>query len=525
MKNRDICLTLIFLCALVYANSLFNQFVSDDIPDIFQNSFIGHPSRYVLLPHNFLNSVCYRIGRDNPAPYHVVSILIHGINVIMVFYFLRIFFSRGACMPGAALFAVHPIHTEAVTWISGRPYAITAFFVLGIFLLYHYATQSRRGRPCTCPNGATAMAVPAGSINLRLYVLSLLAFAYYLYYNYTFFLLFPAMLAIYDLTFSRIKKTWPYLLPFFVIMAMRLYPARTALSGRIVSVAQEMGGDVVRTNPLFNMVYSFFSHLGVMIWPVRLTLYHEPPVITVFWLRIGIVALAALAWVMPFLFKRAKEIFFAVCIFGLFLAPTYSPVTISWLLAERYIYTPSIALSIACAYGYQNFIAHSASMRRIGVSLCAAIIAVYAARTVIRNEDWRDQGRLWRATVAVSGQSPRAHNNMGDAFAREGNWEGALREFKRAIELKPAYADPYHNLANIYEVTGNIDEAVKYYTEAVRINPRLYQSHRGLSGIYLRRGDHDRAGYYAKLAAETTVDETLRNDPVSVAASRNAAKR
>ncbi|MCG8431059.1 MAG: tetratricopeptide repeat protein [Candidatus Omnitrophica bacterium] len=485
MKTKHIVILTVILCGLVYANTLVNGFVSDDIADIVKNPRMGQLRIFLFSPHNLLNSLIFRIaGTGSPVVYHLVSIALHASVSVLVYFFLRVFFAPRASMLGAALFAVHPIHVEAVTWISGRPYVLLGLFTLGGFLLYHKAMEKWTAKP----------AQPSGMpLFLCCYIASLALFSYYLYRNYAFYFMFPLLLLSYDLIFNRIKRTWRWLIPYFLVLGLRLFLSRTAITGRVEHVAHQMEGGFVWTNPLFNMVYSFFSHLGLLLWPANLTLYHEPPVITVFWLRVGIVGLIITAGLLVYLYRKAKPLCFALCLFGMFLAPTYSPVTISWLLAERYLYVPSVALTILLAFIYQKYIISSIRLRRAGLVLCTVIIAGYAVRTVARNEDWRTPPRLWRATVAASPQSPRAHNNMGDVYAQEGNYQKSLESFKKAIALKPHYADAYHNVANIHEVTGNREEAIAYYSKAIQLNPRLYQSYQRLALIYNTLGDQQLA--------------------------------
>ncbi len=515
MKKKNIYILLLFLCFLVYANSLKNEFVSDDLADIVTNQFIAYPFNVWLVPHNFLNSLCYLAGKLNPIPYHLVSIVVHYITTILVFFFLKLFFKERGSLLGACLFAVHPIHAEAVTWVSGRPYAILGLFVLTTFFLYYRATRFAGGPGIVSPQAGDTRSIP-DKIDYRFYAASVAVYAYYLYNNYAFYFLFPVFLILFDVTFERARKAFIWWMPYVIILIARLSLSKIAVATRVQSVAKEMGGTVVWTNPLFNMTYSFFCHCGLLIWPYKLTLYHEPPVITMFWLRAGIVGLIILAGMLPFLFKKKKELFFALCLFGLFLAPTYSPVTISWLLAERYLYVPSISLSIGFAFVYERYFARIRRLRRIGLSLCLMIIAAYAVRTVVRNEDWKTPERLWRSSVQVSPFSPRAHNNMGDVYARQGSFEWALKEFKKAVELKPGYADPYHNLGNIYDVLGNTDEAEKFYLEAIRINPDLYQSYRNLGIIYLKKGQTELGQEYLQKGTEKKTQEIIRGYPAQI---------
>ncbi|MBU4473289.1 MAG: tetratricopeptide repeat protein [Candidatus Omnitrophica bacterium] len=492
LTKKQIYLLLIALCFLVYANSLNNEFVSDDIPAIVENSYISHPARYWLSPPMFLNSLCYLAVQDNPFLHHLVSITLHAIVTILVYFFLGLFFKGQGSLLGACLFAVHPIHSEAVTWVSGRLYIILALFILTTFFLYYQATlKIESGR----------------RINLKKYLIAIIIFSYYIIHNLSFYFVFPLFLILFDLTFGRWRKAWRWWLPFLVIVILRIIFARGMIVERISYVAGEMGGPVTWNNPIFNLVYSLFSHLGLLIWPAQLTLYHEPHVISAFMLKVGIFSLVILLFSLFFIFKKSKEIFLGMGIFVLFLAPTYSPMTVSWLLAERYLYFPSIFLSIILVFFYERFLWKSERWRRLGLAFFILIIVAYAVRTVDRNADWKTRERFWRKTTVVSDKSPRAYNNMGDVYSQEANPEGAIRAFKKAIELKPDYADAYHNLAITYQQAGNIQEAIRCYQQAVRFKPDLFESHINLGVVYLNQGNYDLAIGHLKRAVEIRPDD------------------
>lgn len=502
LSRKEIYLLLVILCFLVYANSLNNEFVSDDIPAILNNPDISSPTKYLFYPHSFLNSLCYLATKFNPSLYHLISIIVHSVVTILVYRFLSLFFKPEASILGACLFAVHPIHTEAVTWISGRNYSITALFILMVFFLYYQATSGMK-------NGKR--------INFKKYLISLIPFSYYIFYNFSFYFLFPFLLILFDFTFNRWRKTWKWWLPFLGIASLKIIILRGAISDRALSVAKEMGAPVAWANPIFNLTYSLFSHLRLLLWPAKLTLYHEPHVISLFALRLEMGFLIILGLGLFFIFRKAKEIFFGIGIFALFLVPTYSPVTISWLLAERYLYFPSVMLSIFLAFFYERYILNSKRFKRLGLAFCVLIIASYAVRTVARNEDWKTPQRFWRQTVIVSYNSPKAHINMGDVYSQEANTTGAIREFKKAIELKPDYADAYHNLATIYYRLGDIEEAIGLYKQAVSFNPQIFESHINLGVIYLNKKEYDLAGVHFRRATE------LRPDDVNAKAGLNLA--
>lgn len=471
--KKHIYLILIFACFLAYANSLNNAFVSDDIEGIVNNPLLAKPLNYWALPFGLITSLNYLVFGLNPFSYHLINIILHYSCTVLVFLFLGLFFSQQAGFWGALLFALHPVHTEAVSWVSGGPYLVTTLFILAIYLLYYRASYFEQ------------LSRQQKSIS---YLSALLLFTYYLIGSHSFFALTPFLLVSCDIIFQKWRKNWKLWIPFLAILILRLLFTGSSLAGRIASVAQDVG--TTRSNPVFNLAYSLSTHFMLLIWPDKLTLYHEPAVVSqaVLIVELSATCLLFITLLLLFISKKAKEIVFGLIIFIIFLAPTYSPVTISWLVAERYLYLPSLLLVIMLCFIYDRCLVKSSGLKAKFIVFLAALSAVYLARTVIRNEDWKTPERFWRATVEISQLSPRSHNNMGDVYGREGNIAGAIREFKEAISLRPDYADAYHNLANTYQSQGNIKEAVQNYQKAISIRPQLAESRINLGVIYINSG-------------------------------------
>lgn len=479
-------LIIIALSFLVYANSLNNAFVSDDIPAILENPQIGDifASSNLAGASNALN---YKIGKDNPFTYHLTNIILHTLNSLLVFFFLLLFFEPILSFWGALIFAVHPVHTEAVTWISGRPYSLSAVFLLSSLLLYARAT--------TLPK----FKVGSFLSSLVSYFLAL--------QTCTFAIVFLAIPVLYDFTFARWKRNWRLWLAFFALAGLKLFFMLDAAKMRVAQLRFDIGSSSM-TNPLFNAAFSIFANLGLLLWPKNLTLYHEPLVISPSVLRIKIFLLAILVLLLPLVFKKDKLLFFSIIFFIVFLLPTYSPAMISWLVAERYLYFPSIALSIWILLPLAKY----SRGRKLNPAITALLIiltSAYSLRTITRNFDWKSHASIWRSTVEASPYSPKAHNNMGDVYSQEGNLEKAAEEFRRAIELKPGYAEACHNLANTYQKMGRIAEAILNYQRAISANPRLYQSYQNLGAIYLKQGREAQAKEYFQKALVLKPDNPM----------------
>jgi len=470
-------LVIIALSLVIYANTLRNDFVSDDIAAIVNNPDIGKLFGAPSLP-SFLNALDYRIGGLSTPAYHLTSMLLNTLDCILAFFFLLLFFQPLSAFFGALIFTSHPVHAESVAWISGRPYLLFTFFTLAAFLLYARATGK-------------------GKLKLTPYLGSLAMYLFSFCSSYLAFL-FPGMLLLYDFTFGRVKKNWRLWPGYFALAGLRLLLVTQAVKNRVVQIRAETGSTAL-LNPFYNAVYSFFSHLWLLLWPQNLTLYHEPAVISRQQLNLGIIAFLLLILALPFIYRKEKRLFFALGIFILFLAPTYSPVIISWLVAERYLYLPAISLAFFLSFFIEQAGPHTKdfgvgagrhqALTRPVYILVILLVLLYSLRTVMRNADWKSHASIWRATVKVSPNSHRAHNNMGDVYAREGNLEKSEQEFREALRLVPRYADAEHNLANICQARGKVEEAQEHYRQAIAINPALYQSYMNLGIIYYNKGE------------------------------------
>ncbi|NQU19051.1 tetratricopeptide repeat protein, partial [bacterium] len=199
--------------------------------------------------------------------------------------------------------------------------------------------------------------------------------------------------------------------------------------------------------------------------------------------------------------KRSRRIFFGLSFFVITLLPTLTPLGITWIVAERYVYLGAIGIFIVVVLGIKRL----SEIRYLKIAiriLFSLIIMALLTRTVIRNIDWKNEDNLWIATARTSPSSPNTHNNLGDVYSRRGEWEKAVYEFKKAIEIKPGYADAYHNLAHTYYLMGKLTEAIESYQNAIHFNPNLWQSYQNLAGIYFELKNINLAMEYFKKAIE-----------------------
>ena len=456
-------LVIVIVSIAVYANSLNGEFVSDDIPSIIDNPLIHNPFAVWHL-QQITNSLIYKFFGLNPIAYHALNVLIHAINGILVFFLLKLFFDARPSLFGALIFAVHPIHTEAISWISGRSYALGTTFLLCSFLLYQSSSAGNK-------------------IKVGKYIFSLLfhiASVFTAWYGW----LYPGMLMLYDITYKRYKKTWKLWIPFIAaIIAWWLTKNfYSSISDRL-NLVQEYTGSGEITNPIFNIAWSIFNYAKLLLCPTHLVFYRELNIHSKELLMLTLCVLALIIFISPVLFKKSKPLFFALGIFVLFLSPTYSPISIVTLLAERYCYLPSIGFCMLVAFILQRYMPTDKLRKTITV-LLVIVISAYSIRTIIRNNDWRDNKTFWQVTIKDSLDNPKGYKNLAGTLLVQGNPDNAIILYKKALELKPDFTDAYNDLAAAYTMIGENQLAIENYKKALEINPSHPEANANLGSVY-----------------------------------------
>ncbi len=470
-KRAHIVILIIFVCA-AYLNSLPNALVSDDVYGILNNSKINKFSSVTGQPLFFLRTLIYFIVVNVCGKaaifFRLINICFHLCAVLTAYLLISRLYTPTTAFFAAGIFAVHPIEIEAVGWISGGIYAQYGFFLLLAFLFYSLHTK-----------------------NKKFYLAALISFLLALV-SCEKAAVFPLILVTFIMCFGNLKKEWKKSLPFFAISLFWVIACLLNIKGRINTQTLIYSQKPELLNPLIQIPIAITSYLELIFWPKGLTLYHSEPNFTWNEYLIRLVLLVIFLAATVYTFKRQRRLSFWPAFFIISLLPTLTPLGVSWVVAERYVYLGSLGIFMVVALALEKF-------RKIKKAETAvyfiyfAIIAALAARTVMRNIDWKNEDNLWIATAKVSPSSPNTHNNMGDLYYRHGDLPNALREFNRAIELNPDYADAYHNLASTYRLMGKLKEAEEAYKRAIALKPILWQSYQDLTTMYFQAGEYDAA--------------------------------
>ena len=439
------------------------------------------------------------IADDSAGWMHAVNLLLHVAVVLLGFAFLlRIGAPLPAAAAAAALFAVHPLHTEAVTWISGRAELLAAIGVLGALLS---ATRSGLAGTLGC---AAATALALGSKESAA------------------FLPFAILL----LGLARGTGTRRSLPPAAASLAVVLLYA--ALRFQVLGT---WGGPVpgASENPMVGTtlperlptVFDIAGrYVSLVAWPHPLAIDYSPPVLGLAsgLTAYGVLGLATTAGLLALVAVRPRS---AVGIAAGLSIAAYGVasnlvVVIGTQFAERLFYLPSLGLVfIAVTLAMQLPIPRKA----LGVFLCAALLAGSVA-TWRHNRVYRDDLTLAEATLIVNPNSPKMSYNRARELNRSGRHAEAVREARRALELHPT---PWTRivLANALVALDRSDEAEALLRATLASQPRSSLERSRLLELL----DARNAVEEADALAEQAIEQGERADPWPARAATAAWRR
>jgi len=499
-----VALAIACVVGLLYSNTLASPFVFDDSFNIVENRFIritqlgvGELYRAAFesrldRPVAYLSfALNYYAGGYEVAGYHVVNIVIHGINGILVYLLAFFAFRRhsGArdslaeslagrmALVAALVFVAHPLQTQAVTYIVQRMTSLSAMFYLLALLLYTWilalgSKEIAALLPVAILLCEWAFFSAAGGVRARRGIAYAVASV--------------AILAVLALVYigenpaEKILHTYVY---------------------RDFTLAERLWTEL--------RVVVLYLSLWVLPLPSRLNLLHPisishsllEPVTTLLSLvlLLGLVALALV-------FARKNRLA-SFCIFWLLLHLMLESSVIGLeLIFEHRMYLPSVGLAVATSALLFTGPAGPAPARAQRIAISLLVIGLLGTATYLRNEDWRDKVTFWSDVIAKHPESPRAHNKLGVALAAEGRLGEATEHYREALRLDPGRPRIHNNLGLALHEQGRTDEATAHFRAALRVDPTYATAHNNLGNVFADRGRGEQALEHFSEAARLDPD-------------------
>jgi tetratricopeptide (TPR) repeat protein len=450
----------------------------------------------VKVMRDFSYAVDYQLWGGSPRSIRLGTIFFYITCSFLVFSLLRQLLGHApAALFGTLIFVVHPLHVESVTWLSARKEALSATFFLLAFLVY-----IRRARP--------------GMKNRwRYYTLSTILYILAIFSKETAVVL-PAMIILYEAAFGDrtprnlgiVKRSLP-MIPFFVIAA-----GFTALVIHIsawVHVLKTYHGGSATTNFL-SVLVGPFTGMQLLFTPFHLSARYinvlhpdflSAPVILAFLCLAGLLFVAWDNW------KRSRILSFSIFWFFIALAPVSNLVPISTLVADRYLFMPSVAYCLLLAFLFQKILARRRQrVFALLIVLFMAIPIVFAAMTYKRNLIWKDNYALWGSVVAQNPYNVLGHIAYGNVAAEEADWDLAIKEFQRTLWLDYDIKEAHMALGNVYLRKGDWDKSIYHFNFVLRDTTSDPGLHVVLGEYFHEKGDAGEAitHFRRALALDTT---------------------
>ncbi len=543
------------VATLCYVNAIRGDFVFDDIKLIVNNDVVknatnipgilfsnlwdllGRGSNYYRPVPPLLFMAVHAVFGLRPEAFHLLNIAFHAGATGLVFLLARRLIPSPTSGPtriwpataAALLFATHPIHTEAVAWISGVMDVACTFFAL--LALYTYIVSD------------------GGERKRFLYITSLVALFLALLSKEPAAMV-PLLIIAYDLLFRRERivnlrvatRRWAGVLGIlFVYVTLRFIALGGLAPFRHEESSDALG--VARTFPAL-----FARYLEKLVVPVNLNVVHDIQSVASImsvdfvWALAIIVASIALGVAA---FRAGCHFRFGLLLLVLPLVPAlYVPglsQDLSKAFAERYLYFPSVGLSVLVGALVARVAERDRRWCAFTLTAMFAIALVFCGMTLSRNLVWRDSYALWSDCVRKSPNLAVAHENLGLALLRRGRVDEGRRELRLAVRLEPKLAekslesgilaarkglflqavlalqtattyrpdmvDAHYNLAVVFENKGWVDAAIGEYVQVLALRPDHADAHNNLGVLLAQRGRLDDAIVHFEAAVRGRPDD------------------
>ena len=552
-------------CAVIYSNTLDGPFIFDDEHVIRDSERIRNVSNYLrfdqsVLQRPFVNltfSLNYQFGQLNVRGYHVINMLIHMINGVIVYFLSGAILTRllrstksppfvpshespntGRETPislialfTALIFVAHPLQTQAVTYICQRYASLAALFYILSVLFYLKGRMVQRSR-LPEENSGQKTGLPemprsrsAGTTQVFvLYILCILSGILAFLSKQTAASLPLIILLVEVLCIDNSWAGWKKKLPWAGLALLLIVTAALLVSGRLEGTApfgsllEDISRETRETETVsrWNYLCTQFTVITTYIRMLFLPLGQNADVMLPF--KTGFfdgltplmfLFLAAIILFAVWVRKKMPVVPFGVFWFFITLSVESSVIPIRDAMFEHRLYLPMFGFAIGLsATVFQWF----SSRRFYPVILMVCITFVFGAAAYHRNRVWQSSETLWTDVLSKAPHNYRAHTNLGIAFLDEDQFTAAAEEFQESLKLNPK-AKAYYNLGIVFAELGEPETAIEHYLKAIEMDTRHSKAMVNLGVVLLKQEKFREAA--------NRFEQALKIDPGSVEAHVN----
>ncbi|MBI3486299.1 tetratricopeptide repeat protein [Candidatus Daviesbacteria bacterium] len=514
-SNRLKILILIIIGFLTYLNSFHNLFVWDDSHFIIQNIFVhslsyipqiftsntiagaGATSDYYRPLTSLSFAIDYHFWGNNVLGYHLTNTFLHIASGIILFLFLlRIKFNKTLSFWVSAIFLVHPVQTEAVTYLSSRG---DSFYSLLFLISLYLFSSTIYLRKTTIPK-------------IALLFLSILSFGLSIIAKETALALTPIYIGVLflyklqnnlSLTSLHQKYRNQIITIMFIFLLTIIYVIIRINYLSFHNFFNFTGFDDIYTRSLLVRFYTFckvfFTYLQLLIYPYplyleRSTTFVLSPISPFVVSAILVFLIVFFLGILEIKQKKQAWILFGLVWFVSHILPASGIIPITGTHHENWLYMPLVGFLIT-TFSIAKFIFPKVVLpkyKKILTFFALGVVIIFMYMTMLQNTKWKDNITYYEHNLKFV-DSARVNLNLGNAYLGANMDDKALIHLKKAIQIKDIYPQTHYNLGKLYQKQGQDDLAEKEYFSSLRLDPDFIFAYTALINLYLKDQKFDRA--------------------------------
>jgi len=515
MRNKFLHISLLIAVVLaVYCGTFGNNFIWDDDDYIYQNPLITNPDGLQKIWQSFLTTeydphqntpqyypvvfttfyLEHKLWGLNPAGYHATNALLHIANALLLLLLLRkLGLNYVTSILTAAIFALHPIETETVAWITERKNLLSTLFYFSAFICFLYYEDNTKLRYYIAAGLFFILAMLSKTVTVTLPVALILA-AY--------------------LRQKSIKKTITRTIPFLILgLAMGLLTA-TLERIRVGAFGPEWDFSILQRFLIASRVLCFY--IGKIIFPYPLAFFYrrwemDTASIINYIPLLGIAVTVILVYL--FRNKLGRVTIFALSYFTLTIAPAlgfinFFPMRYSFV-ADHFQYLAGWSIMLVLVHLGAMLISKIPPLKlrtTTAVILTATILITCSGLTFLQTKKYYNLETLWKDTLKINPTAWVAHNNLGTVYSSYGQFDDAIACYEKTIELKPDFAEAYNNIGVALVLSKKPLKAIDYYQKAIELKPDYLEALYNLAVAYSKTNQNEFAAEYFKRTVDLRAD-------------------
>ncbi len=527
---------IVLLTLLAYIPAMRGGYIWDDNAHITDNAALRSsdglakiwfapkvlPQYYPLVHTTFW--VEYHLWQLHPFGYHLVNVLLHAFNAILLLLVLRHLRVPGAWL-AAAVFALHPVQVESVAWITERKNVLSGFFYLSSALAYfRFANVTGDLADTSLSSDIDPLTSTKSSRSWGFYAFSLFLFLCALLSKTVTCSLPAAILLVLWWKRARIcRRDILTLIPFFVVGALFGLTTVWLEKYQVGAYGEEWALSFLDRCLVAGRALWFYA--GKLLWPHKLTFIYPRWLIDAgaWWQYLfpaAALAVISIVWVMRR--RIGKGPFVAVAFFAGTLVPALGffdvyPMRFSFV-ADHFQYLASIGLIALAAASMTAFFERLGPRQStIGFVVCMAVLFAFGVLAWKQSTIYGDAETLYRDTISKNPHAWMAHYNLGILLVNRGRSDEVMAHFSEALRLQPDDADSHYNLGVALEKQGRLEEAMAHFSEAARLRPDYADAHYSMAVILARQSKFNEAISHYSQALRVNPNYTEAHNNLGVA--------